>query len=226
MNNHLGSVLLVDDDITQRTMLSLLLGEFEVDILEAGSGEEALGFLGDTLPSLVLLDFDMGGINGVETLKRIRQQYSQTELPVLMVSNRHDPDTIVEALDSGADDYIAKSTDPKILLARIRRHLIQKRLPIVTERPFGGKIGSYLLGDILSENSVSTLFEATDTRTNEKRALKVLRPGIRVDVQCYESLKSCKHDFWLVFWILVESRSIIWFLRLWRGDHLKSSRKR
>ena len=139
MKSTLGKVLLVDDDADQRATLEMLLSGYEMDIIQAASGEEALEHLAKLTPCLVLLDFDMQGINGLETLAKIREKHSPEELPVVMISNRQDTEIIVEALDNGANDYVTKVTDPDILLARIRRHLIQKRLPNSQDRPFGGK---------------------------------------------------------------------------------------
>lgn len=194
MDKNLGSVMLVDDDADQRTTLQMLLSGYDMEVMEAGTGEEALEKLAQHPPNLILLDFDMPGINGLQTLDKIREQFTQEQLPVVMVSNRQDSDIIIQALDNGANDYVTKVTDPDVMLARIRRHLIQRRLPNPKDRPFGGRLGPYLLGDKVSEGPISSLYQATDTRDDRPRALRILKPGIRVNKEKFDSLASCHHE--------------------------------
>lgn len=193
MSETLGTVLLVDDDDDARTVLTMLLSTYDVKVVGVGSGEEALQSIDESAPNLVLLDFDMPGMDGGETLKRIRQTRSQDELPVVMVSNRQDSKTIVEALDNGANDYVTKSTDPAVLEARIRRHLIYRRLPAVQDRPYNGMIGSYRLEDKLGEGPTSSTYSAVDTRDNVARAIRVLKPGYKVDLEKYGSWEPFHH---------------------------------
>jgi serine/threonine protein kinase len=193
MNESVGTVLLVDDDADARTTLSMLLSSYGVKVIEVASGAEALERLAVSLPSLVLLDFDMPGLDGVETLKRVREKFSEAELPVVMVSNRQDADTIVEALEQGANDYVFKSSDPAVLQARIRRHLIHRRLPDDEERPFGGMIGPYRLQRELGESPMAATYRAVDTRDETGRAIRILKPGFQVDTVRFESWGSFRH---------------------------------
>jgi diguanylate cyclase (GGDEF)-like protein len=85
-------------------------------------------------PDLVLLDVNMPGMGGIETLKRIRANQSQAEethTSVIIVSARSDTDDIVRGLDTGADDYVCKPFDPWELLARVRAQL---RIKDLTDR--------------------------------------------------------------------------------------------
>ena len=115
--------MIIDDDADHRTTVGILLQGEDLEVLEAGSGEEALERVPKESPDLLLLDFQMGGMNGLQTLIEIRKRWNDQELPILMLSGHQDPDIIAEALDSGAYDYIAKSVHPKVLMARVRRHL-------------------------------------------------------------------------------------------------------
>lgn len=191
---NLGAVLLVDDDADARVMLSMLLSGYNMTVLEAGSGEEALEILGSASPNLVLLDFDMPGIDGVTTLSKIRERHPLESLPVVMVSNRQDSDVIVRALDSGANDYIHKMTDPTVMLARIRRHLICPRLARKEDRPFGGKLGHYSLGDKMGEGPVADLYRASHIESGERVAVKVLRPGFKADFQTFQAWEPFCND--------------------------------
>jgi DNA-binding response OmpR family regulator len=99
-------VLLVDDEPQFREMLAEYLGGKEFEVLEAGTGEEALARLATIRPQLVLLDLMMDGIGGLETLRRIKALRPET--CVIMVTAVEDLDTARSALSAGAADYVTK----------------------------------------------------------------------------------------------------------------------
>lgn len=112
----MARILLVDDDIEISNLLAELLEleGFEVDV--AHDGEEALERL-NSQHNIVLLDINMPKLNGIETLKRIRQNYS---VPVLMLTARGDDIDRVIGLELGADDYLPKPFNDRELIARIK----------------------------------------------------------------------------------------------------------
>lgn len=116
-------LLVVDDVEANRDMLSRRLQRKGYEVALADSGEAALELIATTEITLVLLDIMMPGIGGIETLKRIRQTYSQEELPVIMATAKDASENVVEALELGANDYITKPIDLPIALARIQSHL-------------------------------------------------------------------------------------------------------
>ena len=99
------------------------LARFEVE--EAASGYECLDKLNAAPFAAVLLDYVMPGIDGIETLKRIREKWSKAELPVIMVTARDDDPMIIHSLEAGANDYVTKPFRFAVLLARIRAQLRQ-----------------------------------------------------------------------------------------------------
>lgn len=116
-------ILLVDDHAVVRqgyaSLLKALLPEVQVD--EAGSGEEALLAVHALGPHLVVLDIGMPGISGLETCRRLRQRLPQ--LPVLFFSMHDELSLVRQALDAGASGYITKSSSPDILVEAVRRTL-------------------------------------------------------------------------------------------------------
>ncbi|MGA3039877.1 MAG: EAL domain-containing protein, partial [Bryobacteraceae bacterium] len=122
-NNHL---LLVDDEALNRDMLSRRLAHrgFRVDV--AADGASALRFIDAHPPDLVLLDNMMPGMTGVDVLRTLRATYTADRLPVIMVTALTDSDKVVEALNLGANDYIAKPVDFAVAVARIRGQLARK----------------------------------------------------------------------------------------------------
>ncbi|WP_366525049.1 response regulator [Acaryochloris sp. IP29b_bin.137] len=116
-------LLVVDDVEANRDMLGRRLQRKGYDVALADSGEAALELIATTDIALVLLDIMMPGMGGIETLKRIRQTYSQEQLPVIMATAKDASEDVVEALELGANDYITKPIDLPVALARIQSHL-------------------------------------------------------------------------------------------------------
>jgi len=125
-------ILLVDDETAIRRALRPPLTELGFQVVEAVRGEEALQLLrsGNTFDA-VLLDSNMPGIGGVETLRRIRT--FAPRLPILMLTVRDAEDEKVHALEAGADDYITKPFSTRELVARIRAAVRRVRAPARAE---------------------------------------------------------------------------------------------
>ena len=116
----MSAVLLVEDDRVLRRVLRASFRNWNFDVAEAGSGEEALTMVSGGAPDLVLLDLSLPGIDGLETLRHLR---TFTEVPVMVLTARDSLRDKLSALDSGADDYVTKPFEPAELIARARAHL-------------------------------------------------------------------------------------------------------
>jgi len=121
-----GCLLIVDDSEFNRDALSRRLTRKGFLVDTASNGEDALERLPGGRYDLVLLDVEMPGMSGLEVLTRLRATYSQTELPVIMVTARTQSSDIVEAIGSGANDYVTMPIDFPVALARINTHLAHK----------------------------------------------------------------------------------------------------
>ena len=130
-----ATVLLVDDDAMNRDALSRRLGRKGYTVLTAQSGSEALELLSSHRVDAVLLDVMMPGMSGIETLRRLRQTRSLSELPVIMVTAHDRSEDVVEALGLGANDYVTKPIDFPIALARIRTQVTARRADPLTSLP-------------------------------------------------------------------------------------------
>jgi len=120
-------VLVVDDESAIRRALRAPFVELGFQVAEASRGEEALHLLRAATFDVVLLDVNMPGLGGVDTLRRIRT--IAPRLPVLMLTVRDKVEEKVEALDLGADDYITKPFNTRELIARIRTAVRRVRAP-------------------------------------------------------------------------------------------------
>ena len=121
-------ILVVDDDATVRAILRQYLENAGSSVTEAISGEEALQHLDNDQFDIILLDILMPNIVGLEVLKAVRQKYSMSQLPVIMVTVNEESADVVEALSLGANDYIVKPVIFDVLRARIERYLSYKQV--------------------------------------------------------------------------------------------------
>jgi two-component system KDP operon response regulator KdpE len=131
------AVLLVEDDAPLRRALRASLQTGRFSVLEAPSGEDALTLVASKRPDLVILDLNLPGIDGLETLRHLRVFSS---VPVIVLTVRDDLRSKLAALDAGADDYLVKPFEPEELLARARAHL--RRSGAAEERSATVTVGS------------------------------------------------------------------------------------
>ena len=113
-------ILVVDDIEDNRVLLKRRLEKDTVVVEEAENGTVALEKLDAERFDLVLLDIHMPGMGGVEVLRRIRQQFPQSKLPVMMLTASNQIADVLEAHKSGANDYITKPINFPVALARIK----------------------------------------------------------------------------------------------------------
>src|SRR5260370_7384159 len=120
-------LLIVDDLEDNREILMRRFKLRGFDVVEAECGLTAIELIEKEPFDLVLLDVMMPGINGIETLKRIRGQKSSSALPVIMVTAKAGSRDIVEALEFGANDYVTKPVDFPVALARVNTQISRRR---------------------------------------------------------------------------------------------------
>lgn len=129
---HVSTVMIVDDDPVSSFMLSTVCSHLGAESVLVADGAVALAVLENDPPELVMLDRSMPSIDGAAILREIRKRFSTAELPVVMVTADDDRESIVEAFENGANDYIAKPFDSAMAMARIKTHLqlqqIQRQL--------------------------------------------------------------------------------------------------
>jgi DNA-binding response OmpR family regulator len=126
-----ATVLVVDDDDDIRVLVRMLLERAGYGVVDAADGREGLRALHARRPDLVVLDAMMPGLDGWETLERIREL---TDVPVLMLSARSTELDKVRGLKAGADDYVTKPFGRQELLARVEA-LLRRRGSAETELP-------------------------------------------------------------------------------------------
>lgn len=120
-------VLIVDDEPVLSSVLARRLRARGFVVTTANSGPEALVLIDEEPFDLIMLDVMMPGMTGPEVLGRIRERWTKADLPVLMLTSRSDSDTIVQALENGANDFLQKPCSLPVLIARVRAHIEARR---------------------------------------------------------------------------------------------------
>jgi len=134
------SVLVVDDESAIREMIRFALGRAGMKVRCAEDGLEALNKISEKTPDILLLDWMMPGISGLELTRRLRRNSRTAEIPIIMLTARVTEDDKVAGLNAGTDDYIIKPFSPRELVARIQA-VLRRASP-------GDVDGKIKLGDI------------------------------------------------------------------------------
>ena len=127
-------VLVVEDEAPLATMLRYNLEKQGFRVEEAVDGQEALTRIAETGPDLVLLDWMLPVMSGIEVCRQLRRRAATRDLPVIMLTARADDQDAVRGLNTGADDYITKPFNIEALVARIRALLRRSNSVPVKER--------------------------------------------------------------------------------------------
>jgi DNA-binding response OmpR family regulator len=128
----MARVLLIEDDQAVRDSLEFALRRQGHSVESAATGEDGLGRLRATPPDIVVLDLMLPGIDGFEVCRRVRASGS---VPVVMLTARDDDFDVVSGLEAGADDYVVKPVEPRVLDARLRAVLRRIDRDPVAARP-------------------------------------------------------------------------------------------
>jgi two-component system, OmpR family, phosphate regulon response regulator PhoB len=120
-------LLLVEDEPSLAQMLSYNLDKAGFEVHVAADGEEALLLLAEAKPDLVVLDWMLPGVSGLEICRQLRRRGDTGNLPIIMLTARGEETDKLRGLETGADDYITKPFSPMELVARIRSILRRSR---------------------------------------------------------------------------------------------------
>jgi two-component system, OmpR family, phosphate regulon response regulator PhoB len=123
-------VLVVEDEAALAAMLRYNLERQGFRVEEAADGQEALLRVAETRPDLVLLDWMLPALSGIEVCRQLRRRPATRGLPIIMLTARTEEQDAVRALDTGADDHIGKPFSMEALLARIRALLRRSSAPV------------------------------------------------------------------------------------------------
>ena len=127
-----ATILLVEDEPAIQELISANLMRAGHHVLRAGDAETAQRIVREALPDLILLDWMLPGMSGVEFARRLRSEERTRAIPLIMLTARGEEQDKVMGLESGADDYVTKPFSPRELVARIKA-VLRRRAPETTE---------------------------------------------------------------------------------------------
>ena len=122
-----AKILIADDGRVMRTVISAMLAGKGYSVTAVASGREALESIEQEPVDLVVLDIHMPDIDGMETLRHLRQRYTAIQLPVIMATANDEDEDVIESFEAGANDFVSKPINFPILFARMETHLKLKR---------------------------------------------------------------------------------------------------
>jgi len=145
MSKENPNILVVEDEAAIREMLNFSLGKAGFNVHEAADARQAQDLMSKTVPDLVLLDWMLPGISGVDLANKLRQVKRTHRVPIIMLTARGEEENKIKGLEAGADDYVTKPFSTRELIARINA---------VLRRSVGDTDGDVLEAGILKLDTV------------------------------------------------------------------------
>lgn len=129
-----ANILVIEDEPAIQELLALNITQAGHNAIRALSGEIALDLMRETVPDLILLDWMLPGMNGLELARKLKADTYTKNIPIIMLTARGEEYDKVRGLEVGADDYVTKPFSPRELNARIKA-VLRRRAPQMTDDP-------------------------------------------------------------------------------------------
>ena len=133
-------ILVVEDEPNQVELIEFNLNSEGYEVIVAQDGEEALDLAEEENPDLILLDWMLPKVSGIEVCRQLRRSKMTREIPIVMLTARSEESDKIRGLDIGADDYITKPYSIKELLARVRAAMRRPAASVISDQMTVGKI--------------------------------------------------------------------------------------
>ncbi|MFN3944509.1 MAG: phosphate regulon transcriptional regulator PhoB [Allosphingosinicella sp.] len=128
-----GRILLVEDDKALAELVTYHFEREEFEVARTGDGEEALLLAAEQAPDLVILDWMIESLSGIEVCRRLRRNAETAHVPIIMLTARGEEADRIRGFDTGADDYVTKPFSPRELIARVSAVLRRVRPALAGE---------------------------------------------------------------------------------------------
>jgi two-component system phosphate regulon response regulator PhoB len=127
-------LLLVEDDASLAELVTFHFERADYEVTRTGDGEEALILVDEVKPDVILLDWMIEGISGIEVCRRLRRRPSSANIPIIMLTARGEEGDRIRGYETGADDYVTKPFSPRELVARVGAVLRRVRPALASEQ--------------------------------------------------------------------------------------------
>lgn len=136
-----NTILIIEDDQEVQEVIRFVLGEADFQVTAAGNARDAWASIQRRAPALILIDWMLPGISGIELTRQLRKNHNTREIPIVILTAKSEEDDKLLGFESGADDYVTKPFSPRELVARIKAVLHRAGV-----RGKGGEVVEY--GDL------------------------------------------------------------------------------
>jgi len=157
-------ILLVEDDRALVELLAFHFAREEYDVESTPDGEEALLRARESPPDVIILDWMIEGVSGIEVCRRLRRAPETAQVPIIMLTARGEETDRIRGLETGADDYVTKPFSPRELVARVGAVLRRARPSIAGEQLAYADIEMDLVGHKVKRSGETVLLGPTEFR--------------------------------------------------------------
>ncbi len=174
-------VLIAEDNPLWRNLLERNVSNWGFDAVVAQNGREAWEILQrPDAPRLAVLDWEMPEMDGIDVCKRVKESDNLPFTYVLMLTSRDDKEDMVAGLDAGADDYLTKPVEPRVLKSRLTAawRIVEVVPPKEWSMP---RVPGYDVKKLLGKGAFATVWDAVQTSSDRRCALKVIRVDLATD---------------------------------------------
>jgi two-component system phosphate regulon response regulator PhoB len=129
-----ATVMVVEDEPAIQELVTFNLKQAGHNVVPAQSAEQAQRLIKEAIPDLILLDWMLPGVSGIDFARRLKSEGYTKDIPIIMLTARGEEQDKIRGLETGADDYVSKPFSPRELMARIKA-VLRRRAPQMTDEP-------------------------------------------------------------------------------------------
>ncbi|MEW4467147.1 phosphate regulon transcriptional regulator PhoB [Parasphingorhabdus sp. JC815] len=159
-----AKLLLVEDDAALAELLSWHFKKEEYNVIHTSDGEEALLLVKEHRPDVILLDWMIENLSGIEVCRNLRRSSETANTPIIMLTARGEEEDKIRGLETGADDYITKPFSPRELIARVKAVLRRVRPALAGEKLVFGNVEMDTVGHRVKRNGKAIALGPTEFR--------------------------------------------------------------
>lgn len=190
-------IMLIEDSVSAKTLATRVLEKNGFAVTSLASGIHCLNEIQKENPDIILLDVINPEENGNETLKKIRDNYSAVDLPIIMVTSNADASDIILSLNLGANDYITKPVDFNVAVKRIETHLKIKEL-------------SHKMGRLKELEAMKAIVATYNHEINNPLTIAIGKLDlIRINQNAEENLKEAEKALWRISDIIKKIQKLL-----------------
>jgi two-component system response regulator VanR len=186
------SILIVEDSSTQAKILQHALEKHDFEVYKTKNGKEALEYLNDHMPAIVISDIIMPEMDGYELCKKVKSDERLRNIPIMLLTTLSEPEDVIKGLESGADNFMTKPYDEQSLMARIHYVLINAELRESRTSEMGIEIAFAGKKHFITSNRIQILDLLMSTYESAIQKTRELEKTVRELTHAHETIKILK----------------------------------